>query len=196
MKYRGILFDKDGTLLDFNRTWLPIYLQAASEFADSDPTRDLLASFENVVVLRTLSKALGLAGVRCGCLLARPELVELVARVMPPYSFPTPSQDAVLEALRPTALERAAQHIETLKDERSRLAETLSEIPGIRRVWPSDANFLLVETDDAEETLARARAGGVLLRDFSKEPGLGGCLRITVGSPQQNDRLITSLAAQ
>jgi histidinol-phosphate aminotransferase len=168
---------------------------AYAEFAADDPTRDLLAQFENVVVLRTLSKALGLAGVRCGTLLATPALVAQLGGILPPYSFPTASQEAVLAALQPEASAEAGRRREVLLAERARVSAALGNIPAIRRVWPSDANFVFVESDVAASLVACAREAGLLIRDFSQDPATPGGLRITIGAPEENDRLLAALGA-
>lgn len=166
------------------------------EFADSDPTAMLLSSpdFNNVAILRTLSKAFGLAGARCGALIGQPDLVRMVSCVMPPYAFSQPCIDAVQAALTADAQARVAERVATLQAERERVATALCGAAGIRRVYPSAANFLLVETDNAAQLLEQARAAGVLLRNFDSQ--LPGCVRITVGTREQNDQLLTSLGAQ
>lgn len=169
---------------------------AYTEFADEDPMPALLKSHENVVVLRTLSKAMSLAGVRCGALLASADLVDVVARVLPPYCFPTTSQDAVLRCLGPDAGTSFRAHREELVAERERLAAALAKMPGIERVWPSAANFLLLRAADPRALVRSARAGGVLVRDFSWDPWLPGCIRVTVGTPGENDRLIDAWGRQ
>ncbi|MEO8224976.1 MAG: histidinol-phosphate transaminase [Gammaproteobacteria bacterium] len=172
-----------------------VVLDAAyQEFAGgADPLPGLLARYDNIVVLRTLSKALGLAGVRCGSLIGRADLVELLGRVMPPYCFPTTSQDAVLRCLTPGASEELGRRRTRLLAERERLQEALPGIPGIDRVWPSDANFILVESRVSSAIVGRARAAGILLRDFGWDPLLPGCIRITVGAPDENDKLLKAL---
>jgi histidinol-phosphate aminotransferase len=173
-----------------------VVLDAAyAEFAADDPTRDLLAGFEHVVVLRTLSKALGLAGVRCGTLLATPGLVAQLGGILPPYSFPTASQEAVLAALQPAAAAEASRRRELLLAERTRVGAALARLADIRKVWPSDANFIFVESDAAAALVARARDAGLLIRDFSQDPATPGGLRITIGAPEENDRLLAALAA-
>lgn len=171
-----------------------VVLDAAyQEFAGDDPMRALLEMHENVVVLRTLSKALSLAGVRCGALIGRSTLVEMLGRVLPPYCFPTTSQDAVLRSLTPGAqLELAGRRMQILA-ERQRLLDALPYVPGITRVWPSAANFILVESTDARAMVDRARVAGILLRDFSWDPLLPGAIRITVGSPAENNKLLQAL---
>lgn len=171
-----------------------VILDAAyQEFAGEDPLRALLAAHDNLVVLRTLSKALGLAGVRCGALIGRSDLVELLSRVLPPYCFPTTSQDAVLRLLTPGASQELARRRGLILAERERLLAALPRVPGIDRVWPSAANFILVESREAPAVVARARAAGILLRDFSWDPLLPGGIRITIGSVAENDQLLNAL---
>jgi len=171
-----------------------VVLDAAyAEFAGADPMQGLLQRHENIVVLRTLSKALGLAGVRCGALVGRPPLVELLGRVLPPYCFPTTSQEAVLRCLTNEAGQELERRRQVLIAERGRLAKELPRISAITRVWPSDANFLLVEAREARDLVGRARAAGILLRDFSWDPDLPECIRITVGAPEDNTRLLAAL---
>lgn len=171
-----------------------VVLDAAyQEFAGSDPLPGILKRHDNVVVLRTLSKALGLAGVRCGSLIGRKSLVELLGGVLPPYCFPTTSQDVVLRLLTKEARSELAGRVQRIVSERPRLVAALGALPGISRVWPSAANFVLVEARDCAEMMARARQAGILLRDFSWDPYLPGCIRITVGAPAENDKLLQAL---
>lgn len=171
-----------------------VVLDAAyQEFAGDDPTAGLLATHENLVVLRTLSKALGLAGVRCGALIARPELVELLGRVLPPYCFPTTSQEAVLALLTPGTAAEMAGRRSALLTERARLLAALRSVADIDRVWPSEANFIYVESRAAAKVIGRARAAGILIRDFSADPLTPGGIRITVGTADENDRLLAAL---
>ncbi|TFG84685.1 MAG: histidinol-phosphate transaminase [Chromatiales bacterium] len=171
-----------------------VVLDAAyQEFAGADPLRDLLSRHENLVILRTLSKALSLAGVRCGAMVGRSPLIGLLGRVLPPYCFPTTSQDAVLRLLTVEAQGELAARRARIVAERGRLSTALAVLPGVARVWPSAANFILIESEDAGALVARARAAGILLRDFSWDPLLPGCVRITVGSPEENDKLLEAL---
>lgn len=163
------------------------------EFAAADPTATLL-QLDNVIVLRTLSKARALAGVRCGALLARPEVVSALGCVLPPYTFPTLCSEAVERSLDAAGADDWMDHIEQLKAERARLSTGLAALSTIRRVWPSEGNFLLVESDDAPGLVKTALAGGFLLRDFSWDPALPGSIRISVGTPTENTRLLEVLA--
>lgn len=167
---------------------------AYTEFADEDPTAELLAENENVVVLRTLSKAFGLAGARCGVLLGEADVVAMLSCVMPPYAVSTPCIDAALACLGPEAQAQVQERVGVLRTERARLAEALDALDGIETVFPSDANFLLVKAADSKRCYELAKSGGVLIRNFGWDRGLEGCLRITVGTKEENDRLIGSLA--
>jgi len=169
--------------------------EAYVEFGDAPSLIGRLASLPNLVVLRTLSKAYALAGARCGAVLADASIIDLLKRLRPPYSIPTPSAEAVLAALEPDALVRARQRIACLKADRGRLAGQLAGLPFVRCVWPSAANFLLVECRDAAGVLERARSAGYLLRDLSRGALTAGAVRISVGRPEQNERLLAALSA-
>ena len=151
-----------------------------------------LGRFPNLVVLRTLSKAYGLAGARVGSLIASPEIVALLAKVIPPYSIPQLTIEAVLATLAPTQIAIQKERIAQVLVERERIRTALSRSRQIVKVWPSDANFLLVDFADAESALARAREAKLLIRDMRNVSPRS--LRISVGTPEQNDRLIRSLS--
>lgn len=167
--------------------------EAYAEFSSVPSFASRLGEFPNLVVLRTLSKAYALAGARCGALLAAGPIVSLLRRIIPPYSMPTPSIEAVLAALEAAPLAETGARIARLVAERARLAAGLAASPWVRRVCPSDANFLFVECTDAATVIARATAAGLLIRDFSRGTRTPGGVRVTVGSPAQNDRLIEAL---
>jgi histidinol-phosphate aminotransferase len=164
--------------------------EAYIEFAGRASLARQLAQWPNLAVLRTLSKAYGLAGARCGALLAAPEVIALLRKIIPPYAIARPTLSAALARLRPAALEAGQAQLAVLLRERSRLQRALVALPGITRVWPSDANFLLVEFADPQRALDRAAAAGLLVRDARGYPGLGRALRISVGTPEHNSRLL------
>jgi histidinol-phosphate aminotransferase len=171
-----------------------VILDAAyAEFCESDASLGLAERFDNVLVLRTLSKAMGLAGARCGVLIGGAAIIEALGCVLPPYTFPAVCAEAIERCLEPAGVAEAARRVATLKAERSRMDAALARVPGIVRVWRSEANFLLVEAGDAAGLVKAARAAGVLLRDFSWDPFLPGCVRITIGTPEQNDQLLRAI---
>lgn len=169
--------------------------EAYLEMAGAESCVSLQVRHPELVVLRTLSKAHGLAGARCGVVLAVPAIIGLLARIIPPYALPAPTIAAALAALAPERLARTRDRVRRLIAERERLRTALEALPMVRKIWPSDTNFLLVEFDDAMRAYETAERSGLQLRDFSRQLRLAGCLRITVGSPDENDRLIASLGA-
>lgn len=167
--------------------------EAYAEFAPGASLVPWLARYPHLVILRTLSKAYGLAGARLGAVLGAPDVIELLRKMIPPYALTVPTIEAALAALSPAGLERCRARVDTLIEERGRLAAALAMLPLIEKVWPSDANFLLVECADAGRLLAAGIRGGLLVRDLRAQPGLERCLRITVGTPAENARLLASL---
>lgn len=167
--------------------------EAYVEFAGRPSLVGQLDELPNLVVLRTLSKAFGLAGARLGALIAGRPIAALVARAMPPYALPTPVLELAGRALEAGPVAEVRRHIELVREQRGLLSERLRALPQVQRVWPSDANFLLVRFADPQAVLAALEQRGILVRDFSGQPMLEGCLRITVGSPQQNGYLLAAL---
>jgi histidinol-phosphate/aromatic aminotransferase/cobyric acid decarboxylase-like protein len=151
-----------------------------------------LGRFPNLVVLRTLSKAFGLAGARVGSLIAAPAIVALLAKVIPPYSIPQLTIEAVLDTLGDVQLAIQRERVAQIRIERERLRAALATCRSVQKIWPSVANFLLVDFAAPDAVLAAARAAKLLIRDMRNVSPQS--LRISVGTPEQNDRLIRSLA--
>ena len=152
----------------------------------------LLARHENLVVLRTFSKAMALAGLRLGYLLAAPALVREIDKARLPYNINVFSQTAALVLLEDMSAVR--ETVARLVEERGRLVEALRALPGVH-VYPSQANFLLLELEHATpaEVFAAAYADGVLIRNVSSYPRLARCVRVSVGTPEENRRLVEAL---
>lgn len=170
--------------------------EAYHEFAGGRHCLALADRHEHVVLLRTLSKFVALAGARCGVIIGAERLVEFLGNVLPPYQFPTPSIELVLEALSKDSLRVAAERVGLIVGERERLKEALADLPNVVRVYPSDANFVLVEAHDADRFENAARGAGILVRRFREEPGLERCIRVTVGRPKDNDRLLMAVSGK
>lgn len=164
--------------------------EAYIEFSGLQSLAGSLAKYPNLVVLRTLSKAYGLAGARVGSLIASAPIVQLLSKVIPPYSIPQLTIEAVLAVLAPPSVVIQRERVAQVTLERERLRTALEGKKSALRIWPSVANFLLVDFADPEATLAAARAAKLLIRDLRAS---AGALRISVGTPEQNDRLIRSL---
>lgn len=167
--------------------------EAYLEFTDRASLVRRLADFDNLVVLRTLSKAYALAGARLGTLIAGEAVVGLLKRIIPPYAIPASTIEQVLTLTEAPQRAMAAARIRTLLDQRERARTRLAGMRCVARVYPSDANFLLVQFRDARAALDAGREAGLLVRDFSSTPGLANCLRISIGTPEQNERLLAAL---
>ncbi len=168
--------------------------EAYLEFARGEGFAGRLEAHPNLVLLRTLSKAWGLAGARVGTVLADPELIAILRALAPPYPLPSLATEAALRRLQPAEIAAARRRTAGVLRRREQLAEALRALPAVRRVWPSEGNFLLVRFADAAAALAACEQAGVLVRDFSRQPRLAGCLRITVGTAAENRRLLAALA--
>ena len=161
--------------------------EAYVDFSDKGSLLPLLDRHPNIIVLQTLSKAWGMAGLRLGLAFAHPDVAALFARVKYPYNINAPTQRTVIEHL-----ERGVKaQVEELVAERQRLAKVLPTLPVVKRVWPSDANFFLVQTTDADATYDALIAEGIIVRNRNRMPLCQGCVRITIGTPAENDRLIS-----
>lgn len=167
--------------------------EAYIEFADSESAMTLIEEHEHVVVLRTLSKAWALAGARIGCLIAREPVVALLGRIMAPYPLPLPCVRVALDALSPQGESAARAHVAFVRRERTRLAAELSALPQVRDVLATQANFLAVRFDDAGEVYRRLLQAGVVVRDVRRYPGLADALRITIGTAEENARMLAVL---
>ena len=193
----GNLLDESGVLeicAALAARALVVVDEAYVEFSGRASLAGRLSEFPNLVVLRTLSKAYALAGARCGALLASAAIVELLSRILPPYALTAPTIEAVMRLTAEPQRRETETRIATILAERARLCTRLAVLPGVRRVLPSDANFLLAEFREPQAAADAARTAGLLVRDFSANPRLPGCLRITLGTPDQNDRLLAALS--
>jgi histidinol-phosphate aminotransferase len=175
------------------RQALVVLDEAYLEFAGRPSLAGRLAEFPNLVILRTLSKAYALAGARLGTLIASEEIVGLLKRIIPPYAIPASTVDEVLGLTEAPQRASAAARIGTLLAEREVVRQHLERSRNVVSVHPSDANFLLVECRDAYAFLAAGKSAGLLVRDFSSAPRLTRCLRISIGTPDQNRRLLAAV---
>ncbi len=165
--------------------------EAYIDFAESEGFLGRLGEFPNLVVLQTLSKAWGMAGIRIGFAFGTPEIIETMNRIKYPYSVNSITERLVLGELGKEPQRR--EQIATLKEERRKLTEALQQLPLVKRVYPSDANFVLARFDDPRGIYDLLLKRGIIVRDRSRIPGCEGCLRLTVGTPGENIRLVEAL---
>jgi histidinol-phosphate aminotransferase len=169
--------------------------EAYGEYSDQPSLAAKIDQQPNLAVLRTLSKAHALAAARIGCLLAAPELVEVLRNCQAPYPLPSPCVQLALAGLSEAAQAQTRGRVLTVRAERERLRHELAACAGVVRVYPSQGNYLLVRFADAESAFMRLLAAGVVVRDMRASPQLGDALRISVGSPAENDALLAALQA-
>jgi histidinol-phosphate aminotransferase len=170
--------------------------EAYAEFALAPGATAMLARHDHVVVLRTLSKAHGLAAARVGVALAAAPVIGLLRRIMPPYPLPSPCVDAALAALQPAALARTRDRVAATVAERERVRGALAGAPGVIEVLPSSANFLTARFTDAERAYAELFAAGVVVRSLRRYAGLENALRITIGTPEENAAVLAILGGE
>lgn len=172
--------------------------EAYIEFVDAPATTTMaryLDQYDNLVVMRTLSKAFGLAGIRVGFTLANQAIVDALLPVLAPYPLPDVSVQIARQAL--TLDERLVTRQNTIEivAEREALLIALPTFPWVRSVVPSVTNFILLQVENAKALMQHCQDAGILLRNQSAQLGLSDCVRITVGSPEENERLLEVLAS-
>jgi histidinol-phosphate aminotransferase len=173
----------------------PCFVVVDEAYIDFSRNESLLSSIpdlENLVVLQTLSKAWGLAGIRVGMAYAHPDLVAYLSAVKYPYNLNTLSLNKAMDALDRAAKEPLPWVGEIL-GERDRMASRLASLDFVRHVYPSDANFLLIRVDRPKEVYHFLVERGIIVRDRSSVPLCSGCLRITVGTAGENRKLLDAL---
>ena len=164
--------------------------EAYIDFTDFPSWSEKLYEYPNLIVTQTLSKAFGLAGLRLGIAIASPEIIALLKRIKPPYNINILSQQNAMEALRDTKTVNA--QIAASISERKRLAQELNAFSWVVEIYPSDANFLLIKVDDAAKRYTELLALHIVTRDRSSQENCENCIRISVGTPQENDKLIAA----
>ncbi|MEE9346863.1 MAG: histidinol-phosphate transaminase [Robiginitomaculum sp.] len=157
--------------------------EAYIEFADSPSFAAKLGDHRNLIVLRTLSKAYALAGVRLGVALADPSVIALMLKVLPPYPIARPVEKAVMAALSPAAMSSHSARMAEWKSERARMYDALKASPFVENITPSDGNFLLLTVKDDAALIAELSRRNIKIRDYRKSTGF---MRISIGSPQEN----------
>lgn len=169
--------------------------EAYIEFSPNSTLINDLDQLPNLVILRTLSKAWALAGARLGVLIAAPAIIRLLRKILPPYPLPKPTVNTVLKALNPESQLAMQARVQQLNQQREQLSQSLLRLPCVKRIYPSAANFLLIHVSDANAIMAAAMAAGIVLRNQSSQVGLENCIRISIGTAEENSALIQCLQA-
>ncbi|HCW06866.1 MAG TPA: histidinol-phosphate transaminase [Cytophagales bacterium] len=170
---------------------LVIVDEAYIDFTSTESFTTKLNGYANLVVLQTLSKAWGLASLRLGMCFASKEIISVLNKIKPPYNISGAIQEIVLNQLSDTTAFNA--HLTEVLKQRKLLSEKLKEVSVVQHLFPSDANFILVRVKNAREIYNQLLSKGIVVRDRSSVVLCNDCLRITVGTPEENEILITEL---
>ncbi len=170
--------------------------EAYIEFCPQASLVGWLSEYPHLVILRTLSKAFALAGLRCGFALANEEVINLLMKVIAPYPLSTPVADIAAQALSTPGILAMRERVQQILDERQYLVDALQNIPCVEQVFPSETNYILVRITASSAVFKSLWDQGIILRDQNKQPSLSGCLRITVGTREESQRVIDALSAE
>lgn len=163
--------------------------EAYVEFSTTTSLSTYVSQYPNLVILRTLSKAIGLAGVRLGSLIADRNVIALLMKVIAPYPIPTPVERAAINALSAANQANVLAQIQTIRTERENLRLFLQTLPSVEQVYPSQANFLLVKVNDASTWMDTCKKHHIIIRSRHQMPNLTHCVRITIGTAEEMTRL-------
>ena len=165
--------------------------EAYIDFAENFSLKNEVEIYPNLVVMRTFSKAWGLAGARLGYCIANEEIINILFRVKAPYNINSLSRYAIKQALKNKNLRDL--YIKEILTEREKLKKGLSLLPGVLNIFDSDANFLLIKCINAKTVLKKLAERNIVIRDRSTQPKLENCVRISVGTKEENKILLTAL---
>ena len=166
--------------------------EAYIDFSNEPSWLASLNAYPNIIVLQTFSKAWGMAALRCGMAFASEDIIAFFNKVKYPYNLNLLTQEAVLKQVE--AVEQKNKWVETLLAERSKMIANLQNLPLVKHIYPTDANFVLAKVDDANKTYNYLVNKGIIVRNRNSVTLCQGCLRITIGTPQENQELLTALA--
>lgn len=167
--------------------------EAYIDFIPEASVVERLKDAPHLVIIRTLSKAFALAGIRCGFLLGSPDVIGMLKKVIAPYPIPVPVAAIAENVLTQEGIASMKARVKTLIERRENLAKALKEIEGVKEVELGLGNFILVRFADAHGTYLKLRDRGIILREQTSQPGLTDALRITVGTAEENAKLLSAL---
>jgi histidinol-phosphate aminotransferase len=167
--------------------------EAYIEYANAESLATQINLLENLVILRTFSKAYAAAGARCGLLFANKELVQWLMKIAPPYALSSLTLETIRQATLPQHLRLVKQQVDYIKSERARLYQFLKNMDTVQEVFPSEANFYLLQTDHAKKIVKECTEKGIVLRSFHDRCGLENCLRVSIGLREENNQFLKVL---
>ncbi|MGR6979901.1 histidinol-phosphate transaminase [Testudinibacter sp. P27/CKL/0425] len=169
--------------------------EAYIEFCPQATFVNELANYPHLAIIRTLSKAFALAGLRCGFTLANAELINVLQKVIAPYPIPVPVSDLAAQALSAQGLTQMQRQVDDVLTNRTWLIEQLQQFASVQQIFASEANYLLVKFQNGANVFKTLWDQGIILRDQNKALNLANCIRITVGSAAENRRVIDAIKA-
>ena len=164
--------------------------EAYIDFTTIESWMQHLNTFPNLIVTQTLSKAYGLAGIRLGTCYASKEIIAVLNKIKPPYNINSLTQQAAIEALQNNEV---SDQVSSILREREKLANALASCFFVKKIYPSDANFILIKVDDANKRYDELLKHGIVIRNRTTQLGCENCLRISLGTPAENKQLLTLL---
>lgn len=178
----------------FEKTALIVVDETYIEFAGEEHSLiGEIENYSNLVILRTLSKSYAAAGLRCGVAMARQDVIELMLKVLPPYPMPQPVIEAAMRIMQPKNLERLAQKRAEVLALRDKFLAEIKNLPDVLEIYPSVTNYVLMRVRDADDFTAKAKSAGIILRNQSHQPGLENCVRISMGTKEDMEMLLSAL---
>lgn len=175
----------------YKQSALVVLDEAYIEFCPEQTVASLLASYPNLVILRTLSKAFALAGIRCGFTLANPSVIEMLKKVIAPYPIPAPVEQQATKVLSDTGVSAMRQQVTKLNQQKATFVEQLNTFDFVERILASDTNFVLFKVNNKTTLLNALKEQDIYIRDQSSQPTLDSHVRVTIGSETQMNKLIT-----
>ncbi|HDR1284762.1 histidinol-phosphate transaminase [Pasteurella multocida] len=167
--------------------------EAYIEFCPQATMVTALKNYPHLAIIRTLSKAFALAGLRCGFTLANKDLIEVLQKVIAPYPLPVPVADLAAQALQPAGLQAMQQRVQEILQNRTALEADLRSLPCVENVFQSDGNYLLVKFKDGQRIFKTLWDQGIILRNQHSALMLENCIRITIGTAEENRRVIEAI---
>ena len=165
--------------------------EAYIDFSPEESFRNQIKNYPNLIVSQTFSKAWGMASVRVGIAYASEEIIKFYNKVKPPYNISQLNQDAILNTLNDEKINQVSENIKIILEEKKSLIQNLKKLNLVKTIFPSDANFILIEVDNANSVYQELVNQNVIIRN--RNSVIKNCLRITVGSPDENKKLIETL---
>ncbi|WP_312760777.1 histidinol-phosphate transaminase [Epilithonimonas sp.] len=165
--------------------------EAYIDFSPEESFRNQIENYPNLIVSQTFSKAWGMASVRVGIAYASKEIIKFYNKVKPPYNISQLNQDAILNTIDNEKINLVSENIKIILKEKKNLIENLEKLDLVKKIYPSDANFILVKVDNADSVYQNLVEQNIIIRN--RNSAVKNCLRITVGSPEENKKLIETL---